>query len=362
MRVLIDGLRLGRTLSGIERFAKIIVDFLKTRPTIDLAVYRGDRPMLLRHLLLFPVRALLSRAEWIVLPLFPPSPLLFLCRSRVVLLVHDLFYIENTSQLNWRARYYLRPCFALALKFVRHYCVNSEHTRERLLRHVDAGRAEIQLLRPVVDNVFGLVPRLRRIDPDGPVRFLAIGTVEPRKNYGYAVAIIERLRQEGIAATLTIVGRRGWADASALERSYVELRHGVADAAMKALIEEAHFILATSTAEGLGLPTLEVQHGGLPAIATDIPAFCETLPQGAVLVPLDDAASAAAAAAAAIRSPDRYEALCRDAAANIARWNGLVRRDWHALMRKLERGRLSAAVGARPPLLPHALERDDGTG
>lgn len=361
MRVLIDGLRLGRTLSGIERFARLMIAFLGERREIALRVYRIDRLALLHHLLLFPLAAMVSRAEWVVLPLFPPSPLLLLRRSRIVLLVHDLFYLDNAAQLNWRARFYLRPCFALALKFVRHYCVNSEHTRELLLRRVDRGRTQVMLLRPTVGNVFGLSPMSRRIDPGGAVELLAIGTVEPRKNYGYAVAIVEELREQGIEARLTIVGRRGWADADGLARPYVALRHGVADAEMTALIERAHFLIATSTAEGLGLPPLEVQHGGLPTVASDIPAFRETLREGAVFVPLGAAARAAAVIAAAIRSPTRYAALCREAEGNVARWNETVRRDWDAFARTLERGRRAgAAPESRLPA--RSLEQDNGAG
>jgi glycosyltransferase involved in cell wall biosynthesis len=361
MRILIDGLRLGRTLSGIERFARLMIAFLGERREVALRVYRIDRLALLHHLLLFPLAAVVSRAEWVVLPLFPPSPLLLLRRSRIVLLVHDLFYLDNAAQLNWRARCYLRPCFVLALKFVRHYCVNSEYTRELLLRRVDRERVEVTLLRPTVGNVFGLAPMSRRLDPGAAVELLAIGTVEPRKNYGYAVAIVEELREQGIEATLTIVGRRGWADADSLARPYVTLRHGVADAEMTALIDRAHFLIATSTAEGLGLPPLEVQHGGLPTVASDIPAFRETLHEGAVFVPLGEAARAAAAVADVIRSPARYAALCRDAAGNVARWNERVRRDWDAFARTLEGGR-RAGTAPRPRLPAGSIEQDNGAG
>ncbi len=45
------------------------------------------------------------------------------------------------------------------------------------------------------------------------LRFVTLGTVEPRKNFVAAAEIVAALREQGfVNATLDIVGRRGWGD------------------------------------------------------------------------------------------------------------------------------------------------------
>ena len=67
-----------------------------------------------------------------------------------------------------------------------------------------------------VRNVFGLRPRTTRANADAqpqPLRLVALGTVEPRKNFRAAAKILAALRAQGFPdATLDIVGRPGWGD------------------------------------------------------------------------------------------------------------------------------------------------------
>jgi glycosyltransferase involved in cell wall biosynthesis len=93
------------------------------------------------------------------------------------------------------------------------------------------------------------------------------------------------------------------------------------------LLEAADLFICTSHDEGLGLPLLEAQYGGLPVIAPDAAIFREVLGESGIYINPADTASAAERIAAVLSMQDwrgRYVAL---AERNLARWNDLARSD-----------------------------------
>lgn len=335
LRIAIDGQRLRHIMTGVERYGAAMIWELRQKG-LRPRVYSADRPLLAQHACLMPLWALAIRPDRIIFPMLPPSPLHLLQRSRVVLVVHDTFLLQRLGDLNWRARFYLRPCFRAALLHVRRFIVNSVSTRERLSTIIDLDRCAIHLLRPIVENVFELSTVSQPLDPAKRIEFVAIGTLEPRKNYGYAGSIIHELRhRHRLDARLTIYGRDGWGgvrrDLEGIPGLRIKGFRSDAEVG-RMLNEQAHFYISTSKDEGLGLPALEVQHGHIPVIATDIPAFRETMKQGAILVPPGDAEIAASLIADHIRNSDRYAALSNGASENIRAWNTSAEADWSGLL------------------------------
>jgi glycosyltransferase involved in cell wall biosynthesis len=128
--------------------------------------------------------------------------------------------------------------------------------------------------------------------------FLALGTIEPRKNHLTLLHAWRRLAGTLGAATpqLVIVGQRGWESETVddmLERSrmlqgHVTVLSSCTDARLAELLGGARALLFPSFAEGFGLPVVEALGGGVPVIASDLPAIREVA--GAVpdyLDPLD---------------------------------------------------------------------------
>ncbi|GLQ49251.1 glycosyltransferase [Dyella flava] len=123
-----------------------------------------------------------------------------------------------------------------------------------------------------------LLGRLR----DRPV-FLMVGTVEPRKGHAMVLDAFERLWTEGSAACLVIVGRLGWMSdalaarlrALAARESRLVWLENASDEYLEALYGVVRALIASSEAEGFGLPLLEAAHRGVPVIARDIPVFRE---------------------------------------------------------------------------------------
>ena len=113
--------------------------------------------------------------------------------------------------------------------------------------------------------------------------FLMVGTMEPRKGHGQALAAMERLWADGIDANLIIIGKRGWKTDDLAEQiqRHPEYNHrlfwhqGISDEMLEHVYRATHALLAASEGEGFGLPLIEAAQYGLPIIARDIPVFRE---------------------------------------------------------------------------------------
>jgi glycosyltransferase involved in cell wall biosynthesis len=329
-RVFIDLTHLGRHVTGIERVSIEqfeAVDFNDA----DVTAIRssGTLSMIFRQHVWLPLLALLHPTALFVFPGFPPSPLFAFARDRVIMYVHDLFLITRRCDLGWKAFVYMAWPFSIAVRHLKRFQVNSEKTRGELAPFVRPDAA-IQLYRPAVRNVFDLVPTQRRPGPQ--LQIATLGTVEPRKNYGAMIPILDALAELGIRAELHIVGREGWGDAiTALANDpRVKIYGYLAVEEVKAVLEAADVYLCTSHDEGLGLPLLEAQYAGLAVIAPDKRVFREVLGSSATFIDPSDAHGAAAAISALISTRDWQSHATGAAVANVARWNGLASLDAEA--------------------------------
>jgi glycosyltransferase involved in cell wall biosynthesis len=331
MAILVDNTHLGRHVTGLERITLELFSATALAPLDVVPVTaHGLRQMLTKQTLGLPLRIAASSSV-LLCPGFPPSPLLRPFASRVLPYIHDDFLITRRAELNMRARLYMAGPFRFALRHYPRFLANSGDTRRKLAAHCRPD-AEVTLYRPSVRNVFGLTAWARtelNVQPR-PLRLIALGTVEPRKNFGAAAKIVGALRERGFRdATLDIVGRPGWGgDWHALEKTPGVTLHGYQPAdRVNQLLEAADLFICTSHDEGLGLPLLEAQYGGLPIVAPDAAIFHEVLGESGIYINPANAASAAERIAAVLSMPDwrgRYVVL---AERNLARWNHLARSD-----------------------------------
>lgn len=212
-RVYLDVTHVGRHVTGIERVAiELFEKFEFENAEIVPVRSNGLLSLILKQQLLFPLLALFNPSAKFAFPGFPPSPLMQFFRERVVLYVHDLFLLTRRQDLGLKAMLYMAWPFRRAVTRLKHFLVNSEKTRAELEPFV-AADASIGLYRPPIGNVFDLSPggRAERTDEPDVLRLVAVGTIEPRKNFGYAAAIRDALARQGYAnVTLDIIGREGW--------------------------------------------------------------------------------------------------------------------------------------------------------
>jgi glycosyltransferase involved in cell wall biosynthesis len=119
--------------------------------------------------------------------------------------------------------------------------------------------------------------------------FVALGTLEPRKNVAAILEAFGELWARGQNAELVVIGmlRSGTTrEAELLHRFRNEkrLRYiGTADdATIRAVLGEARALVCATEAEGFGLPPLEALHAGIPVIATAMPSLDMLPPCGQI--------------------------------------------------------------------------------
>lgn len=112
--------------------------------------------------------------------------------------------------------------------------------------------------------------------------FVALGTIEPRKNHALLLDVWEKITATDPAPNLYIIGNRGWNNEAVFSRldarpkGVFELNN-LSDGAMAALVQDARALLFPSLAEGFGLPPCEAHALGTPVVASDLPVIHEVL-------------------------------------------------------------------------------------
>ena len=331
-RVFLDLTHVGRHVTGIERvaieqFEKVAFDGAKLQPIKA----RGIASMIFKQQIVLPLLALIHPHARFVFPGFPPSPFFALLADRVTLYVHDTFLLTRRGDLSAKARLYMAPQFRLAVRWLRNFLVNSEKTAAELKQHVRR-EADIRLYRPTVANHFKLDAADRSLKPakPSPLKLVSLGTVEPRKNYQAAAAILDAVRARlDSAAELHIIGRAGWGDANARIASHPGvIVHGyLAPDGVKRVLEAGDVYLCTSHDEGLGLPLLEAQFAGLPIIAPDKPVFREALAGSGTFIDPERPNAAAGAMIDLIARANWRGHHAVAATSNVHRWNAMAEHD-----------------------------------
>ena len=148
---------------------------------------------------------------------------------------------------------------------------------------------------------------------DGARTFLAVGSLEPRKDQATILAAFEKLWRDGADARLVLVGRPGWGSDALARRLATHEALGTrlfwfaraTDADLLHCYRHARALVNVSLCEGYGLPLVEAMRNGLPVIASDIAPFREVAAGAATFVPPADPARLAEAIVAVLRVPAR---------------------------------------------------------
>jgi glycosyltransferase involved in cell wall biosynthesis len=132
---------------------------------------------------------------------------------------------------------------------------------------------------------------------------LTVGTIEPRKNVGFALDLFDELLVRGMDIQWHIIGAAGWLMEKTEHRIRGHPEYGARlhwwtdlnDGELTWCYRKAAALVAVSKAEGFGLPLVEARLQGLPVFASDIPVFREVLGSEGRYLPLSNARLGAAA-------------------------------------------------------------------
>lgn len=212
--------------------------------------------------------------------------------ARFVCLIHDLIPLEcpELTRAGQPRRHRRRVATVAALADA--VIVNSAATRKALTPHLGYGPPPIAVA-PLGVNTRNDAPS----EATGAPYFIAIGTIEKRKNLGLLLDVWRQFgdRKPPIPR-LILVGRRGLGGGRIAARSrslngLVTEPTGMSDGETARLLRGARALLHPSLAEGFGLPVAEALSLGVPVLCSDLPALRESgggVPE--YLDPLDPAA------------------------------------------------------------------------
>lgn len=256
-----------------------------------------------RLLMPLPLDALFGSHDLWHFPNFVVPPVR---RGRVALTIHDLSYrlLPETAAPSLRA--YLDRAVPRSLRRADLVVADSESTKRDVVRELGVAPSRVRVVLSGVD------PRFR--EPRAPeevdalkdrlrLRFpflLAVGTLQPRKNYGRLIEALALLAERGYAHHLVVAGRKGWLYGGIAGRSRdlgiaerVHMLEFVAERDLPLLYRAADALVYASLYEGFGIPPLEAMACGTPVVASNVSSVPESVGDAGVLVDPYDVASIA---------------------------------------------------------------------
>ena len=246
-----------------------------------------------------PIEALAGAADVFHSPDFALPPV---ARARCVVTIHDLAFLTHPECAVPSLRQYLLRVTPRAVERADRIIAVSRRTADDLVDLLGAPREKITTIHLGVD------PGLKRVDDDAQLarvaaRYgirapfaLAVGTIEPRKNYERLIrAFAQSHAKPGGPAQLVIVGRKGWLYEGvfeALSRARLGdaalILERVGDGDLAALYSMASMLVTPSLYEGFGIPPVEAMAYGLPVIVSDGGALPEVVGDAGIVVPATD--------------------------------------------------------------------------
>jgi glycosyltransferase involved in cell wall biosynthesis len=195
--------------------------------------------------------------------------------------VHDIFPLTNPEWFKLKSRIYFRLSMKTQMKsYFLFDSVTSKNEFVKFFGQIDSNDFAVMycktrdLSRDNFCNNCSGCTQIKSLRKESYV--IAVGTIEPRKNYGYLTKNWEHLLQNhNEKVKLYIVGSKGWKTSSLTRK----LRSGVkdvvwlekvCDSSLHKLYSEAMAFISASKGEGFNLPVREALSFGLPVVLSDI--------------------------------------------------------------------------------------------
>lgn len=231
-------------------------------------------------------------------PSFLNWPLWF---SRSSVVVHDVTYLAVPECVEVGNRKYLERVVPFSIRNSKNIVSVSQFSKEEIVKYYNLNAENISVAHPSVDRRHFYkrsdkeVHRVKaKYDIFSDNYILAVGNVEPRKNYGRLVEAYTHLpRDITDKYPLVIVGAGGWNNKDVQEKIQKAKEDGfriinpkqfVLDDDMPALYTGAQFFVFTPIYEGFGMPPLEAMACGTPTLASRVASVPEAAGDGAEYV------------------------------------------------------------------------------
>jgi glycosyltransferase involved in cell wall biosynthesis len=216
---------------------------------------------------------------------------------KVIITVHDMVAFLFPGSHNTKAVLIERLTLRRAIKKASQVFVVSENTRKDLLKRFKYPQNHIHLV-PCAPADFYREP----LDAEDLAKFrqkyklpekfiLAVGTLEPRKNFGTLIKSFVLIKSKLPDSKLVIVGKKGWKYEN-IEARLKEFKlendvifPGYLEAQdLKKMYTLATIFVFPSLYEGFGIPPLEAMACGCPVISSNVASLPEVVGDAGILI------------------------------------------------------------------------------
>jgi glycosyltransferase involved in cell wall biosynthesis len=219
--------------------------------------------------------------------------------TKTLLTVHDLSFVRVPESANPSLKAYLDAVVPRSARRADHILADSQTTKDDLMALYGIPADKTTVLLSGVNPRFepSLVSDeqrrlLRKKYGIGDVPFvLAVGTVQPRKNYERLIRAMAALPPALADVKLVIAGGKGWLDAPIYRtvdelnmRERVIFTGFLDDTLLPALYKLARCLAFPSLYEGFGLPILEAMACGTPVVTANVSSTAEVAGQATLLI------------------------------------------------------------------------------
>lgn len=227
--------------------------------------------------------------------LWVPAHVIPLNHPKSVVTIHDLGYLHHPEGHTAKQRRTLDLTTRWSSRVAEHIIAISEITKRDLIDRYGVRPEKVTVIPHGVSDRFApagdeAIASLRdRYHLDRPY-VLAVGTVQPRKNYAGLARAMAAVAEYGFPHQLVIAGKPGWlADQVRAEigatgiRDDVRFLNYVPESDLPALYSGADLVAFPSWFEGFGLPALEAMRCGAPVIVSDRGSLPEIVGDAAIV-------------------------------------------------------------------------------
>lgn len=245
-----------------------------------------------------------------IIPSFAPKWL------PVVVTVHDLVAWLFATRHHLKATVVERMTLPLAVKKISAFVAVSQNTKRDLQHFFQIPSEKIEVIPCGVGEQFQPLSAEQReefrTDKKLPEKFiLAVGTLEPRKNFVTLIKAFAEVVKRHSEYSLIIVGGKGWYFEKIFEtvkecelEDSVKFVGYVEDRDLPGYYNAATCLVFPSLYEGFGIPLLEAMKSGCPVITSNISSMPEVVEDAAILVAPASVKELAEAIESLITSPE----------------------------------------------------------
>jgi len=223
-------------------------------------------------------------------------PILLPKSIKSIIVVHDLVAFLFPKTHNKKAVFIEKLLLRTAIKKSYKIVAVSKNTKKDIVEKFGTDEQKIKVISCAAGEVYGKVgeEKLKEFaeKTNLPAKFfLAVGTIEPRKNYVNLIKAFALIHERFPDFYLIIVGKNGWDYEPVYEeirknylQKYVHILGYLSDKSLANLYNLAQALVFPSFYEGFGIPPLEAMKSHCPVISSCTSSLPEVVDDAALLV------------------------------------------------------------------------------